>query len=225
MGHVILVITRLFWMWLMLEWLLYNPEIDHRRTPFKFYVDAVLRVPGLLKRDHTFARVREGDVNIGLLASIHETIDNRCFDVQSSGVMRAWAMEFAVDEVNARPDLLPNVTVGFVQLDDCWNDLKALEVAVYFAANDACAGVISDNCSSEAKHRDESLYRSYNVVGVLGPSNSAMSTAVTQFLGTFHIPVLSLYATNNALSDKTEYPYFMRLVPPNIKQEQLLLQV
>jgi hypothetical protein len=225
MYHVTRLVVRSIGVLLLLECIFRDPEFDRRGTSFTFHADAALRVPGLLERDHAFVRVREGDISIGLLASVHETNDNRCSDVQPSGVIRAWAMEYAVDQVNARLDLLPNITLGFVQMDDCWNDLKALEVAVYFAANDECPGSMSGDCNSGASDRDCTLYRSYHVVGVLGPSNSAMSMAVSQFFGTFHIPVLSLYATNNALSDKTEYPYFMRLVPPNIRQEQLVLEV
>ena len=36
---------------------------------------------------------------------------------------------------------------------------------------------------------------------------------------------MAVYATANALSDKTQYPFFMRLVPPESGQQQMILEV
>jgi Receptor family ligand binding region len=225
MQLVIRLIIQSAGVWLLMTWF-FGDHFENLRMPLVYHVDAAWCVPGLLERDHSFARVREGDVNVGMLSSIHETTHGRCSDFLTNGVIRSWVMEFALDEVNARQDLLPNITVGFVQVDDCWNDLKALEVAVQFTTvNDEADKVLNCSGSNVAKGTGTAALRSYNVVGVLGPSNSAMSMVVSQFLSTLRIPLLSLYATNNALSDKTKYPYFMRLVPPDIRQEQIILQV
>jgi len=171
----------------------------------------------LLDRAHSFKKVFEADVNIGLLVSVHDDPGDNgsCSELLPDGVILSEAMSFAVNQISSRYDLLPNVTIGYIQMDDCWNDLQALKVAVYLV-NDDDASVCGN---------DDLYFQSYDVVGILGPSNSAMSVAVSKFLGTFQIPVMSLYATNNALSAKTEYPFFMRLASPDIRQEQLLLQV
>jgi hypothetical protein len=143
-----------------------------------------------------------------------------------SNVLRSWAMDFAVNEVNRRQDLLPNVTIGFVQMDDCYNALKALEVAIYFvkdyctSSNNTDSGCLGNSCGN-----DSVRFQSYDVVGVIGPSNSVISAVVTPYLGTFHVPVMSLYATANSFSDKATYPYFMRLVPPDKGQELMQLEV
>jgi hypothetical protein len=206
-------------------WILCDVLFDNRPTgcghPFVFQVDAALHVPGLLERSHAYSRVREGDINIGMLISVHDSANGQCTDLLSFGVIGSYVMEFAIDEVNARSDLLPNITLGFVQLDDCWNDLKALEVSISLVKN------YDDTYSGNKKFNDRrrSPFQSYDVVGVLGPLDSPMSMAVSQFLGAFQIPMLAFGATNNALSDKVEYPYFMRLAPPDIKQEQIQLEV
>lgn len=195
-------------------------------------VDAELHVPGLLQRNYSFSRVREADINIGLFISIHRLDANGwCTSLAPSNVLRSWAMEFAIDEVNRRQDLLPNVTVGFVQMDDCYNGLTALDVAIYFVkddcgttSNENISTCCSNSCSNENGNGSIS-FKSYDVVGVLGPTTSGISVLVAPYLGTFHVPVMSLYATANSLSDKTIYPYFLRLVPADEGQELMQLEV
>jgi hypothetical protein len=184
-------------------------------------VDAELRVPGLLRRQFAFSRVSEADVNIGLTLSVHQSADDddRCGIVMPSYVLWSWAMQFAVEQINARNDLLPNVTLGFVQMDDCYNALKSLEVSVYFVEDDCAENCNINNGSSSP------FYRSYNVAGIIGPLDSGTSVTISPYLGTLYVPQLAIYATANALSDKAKYPFFMRLVPPESGQQQTLLQV
>jgi hypothetical protein len=193
-------------------------------------VDAELQVPGLLDRMYPISRVREADVNVGLIVSIHQTAasDARCDDLRPGGVIQALAMQFAVDEINERDDLMPNVTLGFVQLDDCWDSLKALEASVYFV-KDNCGGgggyggnVASHNVSSGDTN---SFFQSYEVIGIIGPEDSETSITISPYLGTFRIPHMAVYATANSLSDKARFPYFMRLVPAESGQQQMLLEV
>ena len=167
--------------YLSLNFLLLLSVFDRRLVPVPL-ADAVLRAKSLLERDHPFKKVREGDVNIGLLVSVHDDDpdnDGRCSELLPAGVIRSQARTCAVNQINRRQDLLPNVTIGYVQMDDCWNDLKALEVAVYLVGDDG------SECSNvTAIGGDDIIFRSYDVVGVLGPSNSAMSVAVSKFLPT-----------------------------------------
>jgi ABC-type branched-subunit amino acid transport system substrate-binding protein len=67
--------------------------------------------------------------------------------------------------------------------------------------------------------------RSFDVAGVIGPLLSTVAVAVSQVLSVFHIPVLGLKSTANTLSDKTQYPYFMRIVPPDLAEERAMLEV
>jgi vomeronasal 2 receptor len=186
---------------------------------------AVLRVPGMRNRNH-FAYVREGDINIGHLVSIHGTTKGVCTGIKKDAVLRYKAMEYAVDEINKRQDLLPNVSVGFVQMDDCWNGLKASEAVIYFVKDDTDDQANGSCDTLTVNSTDGGRYpRSFDVVGVIGPSNSGISTSVAKFLGAFNLSLMSLYATANTLSDKTQYPYFMRLVPPDLAEEVTLIEV
>ena len=46
------------------------------------------------------------------------------------------AFRWAVDRVNSRHDLLPNITIGFSILDDCGRDLTALAKSLYLIPPD-----------------------------------------------------------------------------------------
>jgi Receptor family ligand binding region len=189
-------------------------------------VDAELHVPGLLTRQFPFTRVREADINIGLTLSVHQSAngDDRCSVLMPTNVLWSWTMQFAVKQINTRHDLLPNITIGFVHVDDCFSALKCLEGSVYFVKDSCNGGTGSGNCSISDSSAD-SLFQSYDVVGIIGPLDSGTSVKVSPYLGTFQVPQLAIYATANALSDKSQYPYFMRLVPAESGQQHVLLEV
>jgi len=191
---------------------------------------SVLRVPGLLNRKN-YAYTREADVNIGHLVSIYQLNDHGdCSELKPNRIAIYKAIDYAIDEINQRRDILPNITVGFVQLMDCNDDLKALEVAVYLVPDESCDGRSKHQCGSLVANADNLTngldnIQPFNVVGIVGPVNSVISVAVSKLLGTFQLPVVATYATANELSDKTKYPYFMRLVPPDLAEEKTIIEV
>lgn len=186
-------------------------------------VATVRQPPGLGNRTQ-FVYIRDGDVSIGHMVSIHTMDDKQqCTKLIPLEVLRSKAVEFAIDQINKREDLLPNITVGFVQLDDCFNDLKALEVAIYLINNELDDGRQLNNSYQRPTTDSNTLYST--MVGVLGLLTSFTSISVSQYLGTFHVPVMSVLATVNELSDKMKYPYFMRLVPPDINEARVMIEV
>ena len=54
-----------------------------------------------------------------------------------------------------------------------------------------------------------------DVIGMVGVEFSSFATATCQITGPARIPVVSYYATSDELSDKSTYPYFLRVVPPD----------
>ena len=55
----------------------------------------------------------------------------------------------------------------------------------------------------------------YDVIGVVGLSSSSIAVAANQMLAPAKVPVISCCATNDKLSNKTDFPYFLRVIPPN----------
>jgi len=65
----------------------------------------------------------------------------------------------------------------------------------------------------------------YDVIGVVGPEGSTASVVVANLLGTFRIPQISPTASSDALSDKTKFPYFLRMAPPDRHQVDAMVNL
>ena len=65
----------------------------------------------------------DGDINIGGVFPLHQAGRNAsfCGALRELGVLqRAEAMAFYIRKVNEDPQTLPNITLGFTILDDCY---------------------------------------------------------------------------------------------------------
>ena len=67
--------------------------------------------------------------------------------------------------------------------------------------------------------------KSKNIVGVIGPAGSADSVAVQNLLQLFNMPQIGYSATTRDLSQKNFYNYFLRVVPSDKFQAQVLVDI
>jgi hypothetical protein len=192
-----------------------------------------LDVPGFNSRPNVVV-ANIGDINIGYLASPHQDIvgSDLCKPAKISticGLMEA--MILAIEEINNRNDLLPNITLGYVAIDDCHGALKALGVAVYFVTDDAETSVNSSSSTCSASKQNAysrgptNELRHYDVIGVVGPTTSASASLSASYLSLFHVPMIGIYSTSDKLSDKTIYGYFSRVVAPDSAQVRAMLDL
>ena len=163
--------------------------------------------------------MRKGDLNIGILLSSRDTgVNMLCSEGLKSKTVLQYveAVKFAIDEINERTDLLPNITIGYVFLDTCDKDLVALARSLYFIPD---TRIINRNSYSTHKEgigfNCSDKVKSFDIIGIIGPSTSRQAVMVSSLMGLFEIPVLSTFATSDELSDKSRFEYFMRLVPPD----------
>jgi hypothetical protein len=172
----------------------------------------------------------KGDINFGYMTSVHLSSDNK----RSCDILRGTActeclesLKFALRDLNRRTDLLPNITVGFVAVDDCGTPVRGLEVSMYFIKpNIVDNAIIDDDVTSVIANANNS--RSQNVkqvVAVIGPLSSTAAQLSASFLSVFQIPQLAVYATSDLLSDKTIYEYFMRMVSPDTFRIRTVLDI
>ncbi|XP_073485108.1 extracellular calcium-sensing receptor-like [Aquarana catesbeiana] len=115
-------------------------------------------------------------------------------------------LKFAVDEINNSPDLLPNITLGFSLLESCMSELRAI------------GGVMSllSGVGNPIPHYD--CHRTSAMVGIVGDMASALSLPIARILGVLHYPQISHGASSSSLSDKVNFPSFMRTVSSNMFQ-------
>jgi ABC-type branched-subunit amino acid transport system substrate-binding protein len=157
-----------------------------------------------LKEEYQYSK---GDLILGGIFPLADNCQAR--KVTSLGlVMLAEAMPFAIKEINARNDILPNIKLGYAIFDSCFSDRNTLAQTLYM--------VPDKNPKSECTTYKETCSNPYfDVVGVIGPQISAGAVLQSHLLSFFHIPQISAYATTDVLSVKDRHPYFLRTVPPD----------
>ncbi|XP_057203730.1 extracellular calcium-sensing receptor [Triplophysa rosa] len=173
---------------------------------------------------------REGDIIIGGLFPLHYIAPEpeytyselpqyqECSGFDFRAFRWVQTMVFAIEEINNISSLLPGVTLGYRILDSCdfvHTSLRSTLALVNGTSGQTqAAGSASAKCLSTAP-----------VSAVIGLASSSPTRAVAHTLGPFGIPLISYFATCTCLTDKTEYPSFLRTVPSDVFQVQGLVQM
>ncbi|XP_071983155.1 extracellular calcium-sensing receptor-like [Engystomops pustulosus] len=111
------------------------------------------------------------------------------------------AMLYAIDEINANPLLLPNVSLGYEVYDSCYSDMAALDgVMCYLSGHQS--KVPNYSCRSTPP----------KLSAVVGDSPSSGSVAIARILGLTNFPQISYASALPTLADKTQFPSFVRTV-------------
>ncbi|XP_066286232.1 metabotropic glutamate receptor 3-like [Branchiostoma lanceolatum] len=156
---------------------------------------------------------KEGTVILGGLFPIHgyKGYDQCGSLLGPSRVQRLLAMAQAVDDVNNNPGILPGVTLGYAIFDTCSRESIALNQSLNF---------IHHRCD-----RKISCQKYSNLVGVVGASFSTSSILVSHLLALQQIPMISYISTSHQLSDKTQYPFFLRTATPDNLQAAAIVDL
>ncbi|XP_073851026.1 metabotropic glutamate receptor 6 isoform X4 [Macaca fascicularis] len=146
---------------------------------------------------------------------------------KEQGVHRLEAMLYALDRVNADPELLPGVRLGARLLDTCSRDTYALEQALSFVQALIRGRGDGDEVGLRCPGGVPPLRTAppERVVAVVGASASSVSIMVANVLRLFAIPQISYASTAPELSDSTRYDFFSRVVPPDSYQAQAMVDI
>ncbi|XP_069830455.1 extracellular calcium-sensing receptor-like [Dendropsophus ebraccatus] len=120
---------------------------------------------------------------------------------------------FAINEINNSLDLLPNITIGFSLVHSCMSELRAIGGAMSLMSGTGNPVPCYD-C------RKTSV-----IAGIIGDVVSALSLPIARILGVHFYPQISYGASSSALSDKVNFPSFLRTVPNNMFQHIALSQL
>lgn len=95
------------------------------------------------------------------------------------GLALALVMKYTVDEINATPDLLPNVKLGFENYDDCGQSAIIMKPTLRFFTT-ATSDDVDVMCN----------YTGYmtRVHAVIGPYSSEMASVIGQLVSFFLMP-------------------------------------
>ncbi|CAL8353131.1 unnamed protein product [Lota lota] len=169
---------------------------------------------------------QDGDIVIGGLFPLHyRTPDldidfvkpphyNPCTGLQIEPLMSMYAMEFALEEINSNPSLLPGVRLSYRILDSCGRHPWALLGALSLVGGD------SSTCNSMAV-----LPSSHSVPVIIDGDASRSAMILSRTLAPFFIPMISYLASCPCLSDRLQYPNFFRTIPSNIYQAKAMARL
>ncbi|OCT90651.1 hypothetical protein XELAEV_18019268mg [Xenopus laevis] len=168
---------------------------------------------------------QEGDIIMGGTFTVHSDRVNRDIDftvkppdiqcqrfaVEYYQTMRA--LIFAVEEINADPELLPNISLGFQIFDTC----KTLR--------SAAQGTLSMLSGKTEITPNYHCYKGAPLAGIIGDAGSTRSILMAQILGLYRYPQISYFATNPTLSNRVLFPSFFRTIPSDEFQMRGLAQL
>ena len=118
------------------------------------------------------------------------------------------SMTYAVDLINKRNDILPNVSLGYEIRNNCENVDYSLWTMLTMTSPSRNAE-FADMCSNSFRNVTD------KVLAVVGGTTSASSLLTAKIGGLHGVPVISYYATSDELSDTEKFPFFFRTIPPD----------
>ncbi|XP_078504427.1 extracellular calcium-sensing receptor-like [Lissotriton helveticus] len=182
--------------------------------------------PGCALHSETLEGVsRDGDIIIGGSFVVHSSfrflqpsfqdVPERisCEGFQIRYYRDVLGMMFAIEEINRTPNMLPNMTLGFRVYDSCMSEARAL------------MGTLRLLSGVESTVPGYDCWPHQSLAGIVGELVSALSLPMARMLGILHVPQISHGATLSALSDKLQFPSFLRTVPSNKFQNIALPQL
>ncbi|XP_063794541.1 extracellular calcium-sensing receptor-like [Pseudophryne corroboree] len=123
----------------------------------------------------------------------------------------ALALLFAVQEINKDPYLLPNITLGFQMYDSCYSEPPALQATFQLTSG----GNYAPNYNCAARPLPPA------VIGDISTS----SLAIGRVLGLWRLPQVSYIASVPALSNKMDFPSFLRTSVSVANQPQAVIEM
>ncbi|XP_036934406.1 extracellular calcium-sensing receptor-like [Acanthopagrus latus] len=141
-------------------------------------------------------------------------------------------MTFAIKEINQRSDLLPQLKLGFHILDSSDDIPVSLRASLLLVNGQPERGNRAEimNIDKVQKRNTGSnlgcsaIQRTVSPV-IIGDAASGVSMALLRSLGSFHIPLVSYFASCSCLSNQKNFPTFMRTMPSDAFQVRALARL
>ncbi|XP_018419892.1 PREDICTED: extracellular calcium-sensing receptor-like [Nanorana parkeri] len=159
------------------------------------------------------AYLHDGQIIIGGLIPVHEKTVKQTLKYKTKPPLRTCekfytekyqyvlAMLFAINEINANPTLMPNLTLGYEVYDSCYSDAAAVDSVMSYLSRKQ-SKVPNYSCASAPP----------KLSAVVGDSPSSGSIAVARILGLIKFPQISYASALPTLADKIQFPSFVRTV-------------
>ncbi|XP_070600253.1 vomeronasal type-2 receptor 26-like [Erythrolamprus reginae] len=120
---------------------------------------------------------------------------------------------FAIQQINKNSQLFYNLTLGYNIHDNYFNTL---------GTSDALLDMLS---TGEANVPNYSCGKKDNLMAILDGSLDNISIQMSTLVGTYKVPQISFGIVSEALSDKSQIPFFHQMLPHNGFQYSGIVQV
>lgn len=186
--------------------------------------------------------IQSGDFIVGVLLSVHlqpqlggmqqqRKVGHVCGSIREHyGIQRSEVVIQTVDEINADPHLLPNITLGYHIMDTCWYAPIALRQTIELirgsiSSKDEKCNVSTTTTTTTTTSSSNNATHKNTLIGIVGPGSSSIALQVQNLLQLFNIPQIGYSTTSRDLSDKSRFNTFLRVVPSDYYQAQVMIDV
>ncbi|XP_043911507.1 vomeronasal type-2 receptor 1-like [Protopterus annectens] len=121
-------------------------------------------------------------------------------------------MIYAIQEINRDRHILSNYTLGFKIFDSCYSETKAFQSAIALL-------------SGKNTIPNFSCEKFPFVPGVIGDLVSSISITLGRIFGIYHFPQISHGAAHSILSNKLQFPSFLRTISGTVYQDYAMAQI
>ncbi|OCT99151.1 hypothetical protein XELAEV_18004942mg [Xenopus laevis] len=160
----------------------------------------------LTKPKYEYKYFQDGDIIIGGVFTVNYRLKYLpdgpfrslpiCIDPFTKNYGDIITFLFAIDEINSHSDLLPNITLGYHIYDSCADPRLAIGNVLQILSGPW--NVIPNFSCGELGE----------IAGFVGDLHSATSVAIAQLLTIYGYTQISYGATDPALSNRVQYPYY-----------------
>ena len=184
---------------------------------------------GLERECHplTLEKLDDVDYIIGGLIPAHlYKAFSQTYELNANAIAWASSIIYSVNKINTEKKILPDVKLGYVVRDTCSRQTKASNFSVEMMLDTkylAPQALLKNRTKNGICVDDEGLRNI--LVGVVGGSSSAISSAISNLLSTDYIPQISYGSTSTALSNRKLYRSFMRTIPSDVYQAAAIAEI
>ncbi|XP_058517151.1 vomeronasal type-2 receptor 1-like [Ochotona princeps] len=122
-------------------------------------------------------------------------------------------MIHTLKEINERKDILPNTTLGYQIFDTCFTVSKTMESALV---------LLTGQEENKPNFRNST---GANLAGIIGSGGSSLSIAASRILGLFYFAQVGYASTSSILSDKYQFPSYVRTAPSDNFQSVAMVKL
>ncbi|KAM4048783.1 vomeronasal type-2 receptor 26-like [Anomaloglossus baeobatrachus] len=167
---------------------------------------------------------QDGDFILGGIFTVHSWVsrwtvkgsnvnNQMCSGAHGRKYVHLLTFLYAIEEINNRSDILPNMTLGYHMYDSCGNTNKVIKDFLQILSGHS---VTAPNYS---------CMENDGVVGFIGDLRSVATPAMVYLLGLYGYPQISYGASESFLSERRLHPNLFRAHPDDNLQFAALLKL